>query len=69
MFIGETKMTEYFKAYVTSMMVIIFWDFLIFLQIFLSPQVKQGIIISNKKGIHELPHDLRNNLRFRIFGN
>ena len=38
--------------------------------IFLSPQVKRSVIISNKKhGIYELPYELRNNIRFRILGN
>ena len=50
-------------------MVIIFWESLKFYQIFLSSQVKQSLIISNKlvyTGIYELPHDLPNNLRFKI---
>ena len=40
-------------------------------EIVLSPQVKQIviIIISNKHGIYELPHELSNNLRLRILGN
>ena len=38
-------------------------------QIFLSPQVKQFAIITYKVGIHELPHELQNGLRLRIFGN
>ena len=33
------------------MMVIIFWDFLMFYQIFLSQQVKGSLIISIKHGI------------------
>ena len=48
---------------------IIFWDFLMFYQIFLSPQEKQWAIISYKHGIYELPHDLRNDLKLRILGN
>ena len=48
---------------VRAIMVIIFWDFLMFDQTFLSPQVKQSAIISNKHGIidlsHEFPYDLR----------
>ena len=32
-------------------------------QIFLSPQVKGSVIISNKYGIYELPHELPNDLR------
>ena len=34
-----------------------------FYQIFLSPQVKQSAIISNKHGMYELPHELPNNLQ------
>ena len=44
-------------------MVIIFGDFLMFGQIFLSSQVKRRVIISNKRGIYELPHKLPNDLR------
>ena len=36
----------------------IMWDFFMFYQIFLSLQVKQSTIISNKQGVHELPHEL-----------
>ena len=39
---------------------IIFWDFLMFCQIFLSPQEKRCVIISYKHGIHELPRELPN---------
>ena len=35
-------------------------------QIFLSPQEKQRVIISNKHDIYELPHELPNDLRLRI---
>ena len=35
-------------------------------QIFLSPQVKRSVIISNKCGIYELPHELPNDLRLKI---
>ena len=38
-------------------------------QIFLSPQVKPSVIISNKHGIYELPHELLNDLRLRMLGN
>ena len=40
-----------------------------FHQIFVSPQVKQIVIISNKRGIYELPHELPNDLKLRILGN
>ena len=40
-----------------------------FYQIFLSPQVKQSAIISNKHGMYELPHELPNNLQiYKISG-
>ena len=45
-------------------MEIILWDFLMFDQIFLSPQVKQSA--SNKQGVYELPHELSNDLKLRI---
>ena len=38
-------------------------------QIFLSPQVKRIVSISNKHGIYELLHELPNNLRLTILGN
>ena len=45
-----------------TIMDMIFWDFLVLYEIFLSPQVKQSVIISNKHSIYELPHELPNNL-------
>ena len=39
-----------------------------FYKIFLSPQVKGSMIISNKHGIYELSHELPNELRLRILG-
>ena len=53
----------------TTILVIIFWDFLMFCQIFLSPQVERIVIIGNKHGIYELHHQLPNNLTLRILGN
>ena len=50
-------------------MEIILWDFLMFYQIFLSPQVKQSAIVSNKQGVYELPHEFPNDLRLRLIGN
>ena len=44
-------------------------DVLILYQNFFSPQVKQSMIINNKHGIYELPHELPNDLRLRILGN
>ena len=43
----------------STILVIIFGDMLMFYQIFLSPQLKRIVIISNKHGIYELPNDLR----------
>ena len=39
---------------------VIFWGFLMFYQIFLSPQVKRCAIITYKHAIYELPNDLEN---------
>ena len=50
-------------------MEIILWDLLMFYQIFLSPQVKRSVIISNKQGAYELPQELPNDLRPRILEN
>ena len=38
-------------------------------KILVSPQVKRIVIISNKHGIYELPHDLRHDLRLMTLGN
>ena len=46
---------------------IIFRDFLIFCQIFFSPQVKRCAIIPYKHGTYEVPHKLPNDLRLRKF--
>ena len=40
-----------------------------FCQIFLSPQVKQNAIVSNKQGVYELPRELLNDLRLTILRN
>ena len=45
------------------------WDFFMFDQIFHSPQVKQSMIISNKHGTYEFPHELPNDLRLKIVPN
>ena len=43
--------------------------FFMILQIFISAQLKQGMIISKKYIIYELHHELTNDLRLRILGN
>ena len=52
---------------VCAIMVIIFWDFLMFDQTFLSPQVKRSAIISNKHGIIDLPHKFPYDLRLKTY--
>ena len=41
---------------------------IMFYQIFRSPQVKRTMIIGNKHGIYELPHELPNELRIVKLG-
>ena len=53
----------------TTISFIIFWDFSMFYQIFLSPHVKRWAIITYKHGIYELPQKLPNDLRLRTIGN
>ena len=48
---------------------IIFWDFLMFYQIFLSPQVKRCAIVTYKHGLYELHHELPNDLALWELGN
>ena len=40
-----------------------------FVQIFLSPQVKQSEVINNKHGVYKLPHKLPIDLRLRMLWN
>ena len=54
--------------FIFTIMVIIFWEILVFYQIFLSPQLKRSVIISNKHGIYKLPHKLPHDLRLRKLG-
>ena len=54
-----TSLTNSSKA---TIIFIIFWDFLMFYQIFLSSQVKRCAIITYRHGIHELFHELPNDL-------
>ena len=48
---------------------ILFWDFLMFYQIFFSPQVKRCAIVTNKYSIYDLSNELANELSLRILGN
>ena len=58
-----------FPSQKSTIICIIFWDFLMFYQIFLSPQVKQCAIINYEHGTYELPHELPNDLRLSIVRN
>ena len=53
----------------STIIFIIFWDFLMFYQVFLSPQVKLCAIVTYKHGIYELHFDFPNDLKLRILGN
>ena len=55
--------------YWLTIAVILFWGFVMFDQIFLSPQKKRSVIISSKHGLYELTHELPNDLRLRILRN
>ena len=54
---------------IPTIIFIIFCDFLMFYQVFLSPEVKKCAVITNKHGIYELPHEFPDDLRLRILGN
>ena len=53
----------------TTIIFIIFWDFLMFYQIFLSAQVKRSVIVTYKRGIYDMPHEMPHDLRLTILGN
>ena len=61
----KKKSSNFCLVYQTTIIFIIFWDFLMFYQIFLSPQVKRCAIITCKSGIYELPYELLNDLRLQ----
>ena len=67
MFTLFTPFCWFMPTYESTTAVIIIWQFLMFYQILLSPQVKQSKITSNKYGIWELPHELPNDLRLRKY--
>ena len=56
------------KKIVQTIIDIIFEEFLTLYQNFFSPQGKRSIIISNKHGVYELPHELLNDLKLRTLG-
>ena len=61
---SEYKVTGADVEIHSTIMVILFWNLLMFDQIFLSPQVKRSLITSTKHGLYELPHELPNELNF-----
>ena len=40
-----------------------------FYQIFLSAQVKRSVIVTYKRGIYDMPHEMPHDLRLTILGN
>ena len=56
-------------SYSLAILVVIFWNFTILQYISDSAQVKRNLITSIAKLVYELPHELPNNLRLRIFRN
>ena len=52
-----------------KILAIIFWEILMFDKILVLPKVKRTVIISNKHGIYELPHEFPNDLRLNTLGN
>ena len=65
----QTLISVFAKFLTTTTMEIIFCHFLMPCQIFISPKIKRSVIISNKHGIYELPHELPNDLRLKILEN
>ena len=57
-------MSAPFLKYKTA--VVIFWNFLNILSIFSPTKMKQNVIVRDENGTYDLPHELPNDLRFRI---
>ena len=62
----KTSGFQIFSGKKTTIIDIVFWDFLMFDKIFFSPQEKRSVIISNKHGIYELTHELPKDLRLKL---
>ena len=54
------------KTSMSAISFIIFWDFSMLHQIFLSSQVKRLAVITYKHGIYKLPRELSNDSPLRI---
>ena len=68
-FLNSDNLTQPIQMQLFTILVIIFWDILMFDKIYVLPQAKRIVIISNKHGIYELPHELPSDLRLRTLGN
>ena len=64
-----SKQSCKWKAVWSTIIFIIFWDFLMSYQVLFSAHVKWYAIITYKYGIYELPHELLNNWRVSKLGN
>ena len=53
----------------TAIIVIIFWDSLMFNQFFVLPQMKRCVVNTSKHGLYELLHELSKELRLKILRN
>ena len=65
----ENEKRSYYDISRPTVVFMIFWNFLMFCQIFLAPQMKRCANITNKHRKYELPHELLNDLRLKILGN
>ena len=60
---------SYYFGILITILVIMFWHFLIISLRSESPQVKRYLISSITNLVHELPHEFPNDFRLRILGN
>ena len=64
-----TKKHKKQKKTLQKISFIVFWEFSKFYWIFISPQVKGGVIITYKDSMYEFHHQLLNEFRLRILRN
>ena len=67
--VGKSRIVSFSWNVEPTVIFITFWDFLMFYQTFLSPQVKRCAIITYKHGIYEFSHELPNDWRLRTLEN
>ena len=58
-----------FMCAFTKILVMMFWNFIMFQYKSDLPQVKQKLVSSTKNLVYKFPHELPNNLRLRMLGN